>query len=146
MQTFQEVFDRAGYQGEARNVGRAFRVRLESLLQGSKGKLLDTMRSSDFGALLVSPTVIEMNDIQDAEEKAVLAAFVLDRVRAAAKHRGSSGGELQHVTVLEEAHRLLAKANVGGGDAASGSQAKADSVRAFCEAIADSGRWEKDSF
>lgn len=137
MNSYQVIFDKAGYEGEAKNIGRAFRVRIESLLQGSKGKLLDTMRSSDFAALVAKPTVIEMNDVSDADEKAVLAAFLLDRVRAVAKRRGSTGGELRHVTVIEEAHRLLAKSHVGSGDAASGSQAKADSVRAFCEAIAE---------
>jgi DNA helicase HerA-like ATPase len=134
---YRLVFNEIGYEGEARNIGLAFQTRLESLLQGSRGKLLDTVHSSDFDDLLTKPVVIEMNDIQDADEKAVLAAFMLDRIRAGAKNRGSSGGQLRHVTVIEEAHRLLAKANVGSGDASSGDQVRADSVRAFCEAIAE---------
>jgi DNA helicase HerA-like ATPase len=137
LSAYRSVFTEIGYEGEAKNIGLAFQTRLESLLQGSRGKLLDTVASSDFDLLLTKPLVIEMNDIQDADEKAVLAAFVLDRIRAGARNRGSSGGELRHVTVIEEAHRLLAKANVGSGDAASGDQARADSVRAFCEAIAE---------
>ncbi|MGX7681579.1 ATP-binding protein [Jatrophihabitans sp. DSM 45814] len=137
MNVYQAVFDKAGYEGEARNIGRAFKVRLESLLQGSRGKLLDTVRSSDFPSLMARPTVIEMNDIHDADEKAVLAAFVLDRVRSAAKRRGSTGGQLRHVTVVEEAHRLLAKGNLGSDDAASTAHARADSVRGFCEAIGE---------
>jgi DNA helicase HerA-like ATPase len=134
---YRIVFNEIGYEGEATNIGLAFQTRLESLLQGSRGKLLDTVRSSNFDDLLTKPVVIEMDDIQDADEKAVLAAFVLDRIRAGAKNRGSTGGELRHVTVIEEAHRLLAKANVASGDAASGDQARADAVRAFCEAIAE---------
>jgi hypothetical protein len=134
---YRIVFSEIGYEGEARNIGLAFQTRLESLLQGSRGKLLDTVQSSNFDLLLSKPVVIEMDDIQDADEKAVLAAFLLDRIRAGAKRRGSTGGQLRHVTVIEEAHRLLAKANVGSGDATSGDQARADSVRAFCEAIAE---------
>jgi DNA helicase HerA-like ATPase len=134
---YRLVFNEIGYQGEAKNIGLAFQIRLESLLEGSRGKLLDTVQSSDFDSLLSKPAIVEMNDIQDADEKAVLAAFVLDRIRAGAKSRGSTGGELRHVTVIEEAHRLLAKAHAGNGDAVSGDQAKADAVRAFCEAIAE---------
>jgi hypothetical protein len=134
---YRVVFGEIGYEGDAKNIGLAFQTRLESLLQGSRGKLLDTVESSNFDVLMSKPVVIEMNDIQDADEKAVLAAFLLDRIRAGAKSRGSTGGELKHVTVIEEAHRLLAKANVGSGDSASGDQARADSVRAFCEAIAE---------
>jgi hypothetical protein len=134
---FREVFTRIGYRGDAENIGLAFQTRLESLLQGSRGKLLDTVQTSDFVSLLRKPTVIEMNDIQDADERAVLAAFILDRVRAGAKSRGSSGGVLRHVTVIEEAHRLLARASVPSGDNDSGDKQRSDSVRAFCEAIAE---------
>ncbi len=130
-------FESIGYRGEAENLGRAFEARLDGLLQGSRGKLLDTLHSSDFAALLSKPTVVEMNDIVDADEKAVLAAFLLDRVRAGAKRRGSTGGELKHVTVIEEAHRLLAKSNARSGDPESGDRQRSDSVRAFCEAIAE---------
>ncbi|MGY1774079.1 ATP-binding protein, partial [Blastococcus sp. SYSU D00813] len=137
LRTFTEVFDGIGYQGEARNIGLAFQVRLQSLLQGGRGKMLDTVSSVDFDELLSGPVVVELNDIADADERAVLSAFVLERVRASAKARGSSGGRLRHVTVLEEAHRLLGRAGQHSGDAASGDQARADSVRAFCEAIAE---------
>lgn len=132
---YRTVFAEIGYQGDAKNIGLGFQARLEGLLQGSRGRMLDTVHSSDFDDLLSRPVIFEMNDIQDADEKAVLAAFLLDRVRAGARNRG--GGNLRHVTVIEEAHRLLAKASVGSGDAASGDQARADSVRAFCEAIAE---------
>ncbi|RBY74803.1 hypothetical protein DQ239_18595 [Blastococcus sp. TF02-09] len=137
LRSFRQVFDDIGYQGEARNIGLAFQVRLESLLQGGRGKMLDTVESVDFDELLRAPVVIELNEIADVDERAVLAAFVLERVRAAAKARGSSGGRLRHVTVLEEAHRLLGRSGQNSGDAASGDQARAESVRAFCEAIAE---------
>jgi DNA helicase HerA-like ATPase len=134
---YRLVFDDIGYEGEARNIGLGFQARLESLLQGSKGKLLDSVESTNFEQLLARPVVIEMNDIQDADERAVLAALILDRVRAAARGRGSTGGKLTHLTVIEEAHRLLSKASSTSGDSNSGDQARTESVRAFCEAIAE---------
>ena len=137
MTAFDAVFAELGYQGEARDIGRAFHARLSSLIQGSRGKVLDTVPSTNFSALLGKPVVVEMHDVNDPDEKAVMAAFLLDRVRAEAKRRGSAGGVLKHVTVIEEAHRLLSAASAGAGDAASGNQARSDSVRAFCEAIAE---------
>lgn len=134
---YSAVFAEIGYAGEAKNIGLAFQVRLESLLQGSRGKLLDTVQSSDFENLAEKPVVLELNEILDPDEKAVLAAFLLDRVRAGAMKRGSSGGELRHVTVIEEAHRLLSKADQGSGDPSSGDQARSAAVRSFCEAIAE---------
>jgi hypothetical protein len=134
---FMAEAQRIGYQGEARNIERGLDARVESLLTGSLGKLLDTVTSSNFDDLLSVPVVIEMNDLYDADNQAVLAAFVLERVRFGAKRRGGSAGRLRHVTVVEEAHRLLAKANSGTADVDSGNQARADSVRMFCEAIAE---------
>lgn len=134
---FHNEFAAIGYVGEAGNIGLAFQTRLEGLLQGSRGKMLDTVQSSDFADIFSKPVVVEMSDIHDPEDKAILAAFLLDRIRAEAKRRGSTGGELRHVTVLEEAHRLLGRASLVSGDAAVGDQTRSDSVRAFCEAIAE---------
>jgi hypothetical protein len=89
------------------------------------------MESVDWEPLMQAPMVVELDSIRNPEEKAVLAAFVLDRVRAAAKRQGSSGGELRHVTVFEEAHQLLAKTE-GPSESA-----RAASIRAFCDDIAE---------
>ena len=136
--TFQAVFDAVGYEGEARNIGRAFQARLSGLLSGSRGRMLDTVPSTDFAALLEAPVLIELQDIPDTDERALVAALVLGRVRAAAERRGNSGGELRHVTLLEEAHRLLSGS--AGPVAAAEGQAesgRSEAVRMFCEAIAE---------
>lgn len=135
--TFQRVFHSRGYRGDALNVGVAFQTRLEGLLRGSRGRMFDTVRSSDFTALLGGPVVFEMADIADADERALIAAFILARVRAEAVRRGSSEGRLVHVTLIEEAHRLLGKGDAGRTDPESGASTRSESVRAFCEAIAE---------
>jgi DNA helicase HerA-like ATPase len=136
MGCFVEGFEEAGYVGEARNVASAMATRLNSLLRGSKGRVLDTVESVDFRPLLTKPVVVEMDHISDPDEKAVMALFILDRLRADARLMGSSGGRLRHVTVIEEAHRLLAKAghSVTGDDA---QNARSAGVEAFCNAIAE---------
>lgn len=131
LRAFDEVFDEAGYRGEAMNIAAAGRVRLGSLVRGSLGKVLDTARSSDLTDLLSRPTVVELDELPDNDDKAVMAALLLDRVRASARQRRAAG--LAHVTVVEEAHRLFA-----GGKAAPGETSGRDrAVEAFTEAIAE---------
>lgn len=134
--SFQAVFNDVDYQGEALNVGRAGRVRLESLLSGSRGRMIDTVESIDFGELLKKPVVLELADIKDPDDLAIVSSFILDQVRAYAEARRSTRGQLRHVTVIEEAHRLLST-----GDARIVSSddlnARAGLVRALAEAIAE---------
>jgi DNA helicase HerA-like ATPase len=132
---FRQVFAAHGYTGESRNMAAAVQVRLGNLLRGSRGRFLDTLDSTDFDELMSRPVVIELDEVADAEDKAIISAFVLDRIRAAARRRGSSGGQLRHVTVLEEAHRLLREPASGGDRVQSSPQA--DAVRAFSDAIAE---------
>jgi hypothetical protein len=106
-QAFDECFQEAAYVGEARNVSGAFGVRLKALLAGASGRMLDTAVSTDFEVILTQPCVFEMRDLEAAEDKALLAALLLHRVRSRATQEGSSGGKLRHVTVVEEAHRVL---------------------------------------
>ena len=125
--------DDYGYSGEVRsNLLAALRLRLRSLTRGSRGLLLDTVEGVDFAELMQGPVVMELDEVTDRDDKAILAAFILDRVQAAARSRGSTGGQLKHVTVLEEAHRLLGR--VVGAVAETPQTA---AIRAFCDAIAE---------
>lgn len=129
---YEDVVRSHGYSQEIRdNLTAAISARLTTMMRGARGRLLDSMESVDWGPLMQVPVVIELDSIRNPEEKAVLAAFVLDRVRAAAKYRGSASGQLRHVTVFEEAHQLLARIE---GPAES---ARATAIRAFCDDIAE---------
>ena len=135
LRSFDEVFDAAGYVGEARNVAAALRVRLRSLLRGSRGRVFDTVESVDFEELLRRPVVVELHEVDDLDDKALAAMLLLDRLRASARRRGSSGGELRHVTVIEEAHRLLPRGVRHGPE--EGTNTRAAAVEAYCDAIAE---------
>ena len=137
LDSFDIIFAQQSYVGEARNIASAVRVRLRSLLRGSRGRVLDTVESVDFDALMRRPVVIELDEVADVSDKAVLSAFLLDRIRAAARARGSTRGRLAHVTVIEEAHRLLGQAAEYARDTTGGDNARADAVRSFTEAIAE---------
>lgn len=130
---YEEGFARHGYAGEIReNLIAALRLRLRSLTRGSRGLLLDTVESIEFDDLMRTPVVVELDDVADREDKAIIAAIFLDRIRAAARRRRSQGGGLAHVTVVEEAYRLLGRSI--GRDAET---PQAQAIRAFCDAIAE---------
>lgn len=133
--TFDEVFFAAGYRGEALNVGTAFQVRLRGLLAGSRGRVLDTVESSDPKEWLQYPAVIEM-DQAEADDVGIFSALFLQHVRAAANRRGRSR-TLQHVTVLEEAHAILGQSEKAGANGGDGDRLQADAMTAWCEAIAE---------
>jgi hypothetical protein len=132
---FNEEFHEAGYNGEALNVCAAFGVRLRGLLSGAIGQILDTTESTDVAALLRAPVVFELRDIEDPEDKALAGALLLQHIRASAAVRGSGEGQLRHVTVLEEAHRMLPAE--AGGSAETGQQTRTRAAEEFVNAIAE---------
>lgn len=79
--------------------------RIRSLLFGSKGRMLNTRRSGSFQSLMTRPTVLELDALND-EEKALVMLFLLTLLR---EHCRASrvDSQLQHVTVVEEAHRVM---------------------------------------
>lgn len=133
LDAYEDGFSEHGYSGEVRdNLLAALRLRLRSLTRGTRGLLLDTVESVDFAELMTAPVVIELDEIADRDDKAILAAFLLDRIRAAARARGSTSGQLAHVTVLEEAHRLLSRMT-----GITGETPQSAAIRSFCDAIAE---------
>ena len=88
------------------DIEAALKTRISSLLLGAKGAMLNTARSTPFTILLQHPTIIELKEIVDDEEKALITALILTRLREHIELQGQTI-HLRHVTVLEEAHRLL---------------------------------------
>ena len=112
--SFETIAAELEYRGEARNLIEALRVRLSSLLSGTKGRTLNTISSLDWVEVFKRPTVIELDAISDPEEKALLCSFIVSRVNAFARARGATRGQLAHVTLLEEAHQLLSGSDTEG--------------------------------
>ncbi|WP_187366273.1 ATP-binding protein [Trebonia kvetii] len=101
------------------------RVRLASLRHGTTGRFLEGGHPLDFGALLRSNVVLEIEDVGDDADKAFLMGTVLIRLaehlRLASRTAGQAAPGLAHLTVVEEAHRLLRRpepASQGGAGAA----------------------------
>lgn len=101
------VADEGGYSGEvASNIKAALLNRLESLLRGSIGRMMNTRASIGLPFLMQHNVVLEM-DALNADEKALMMMFMFTHIYEYAKESRGSNMGLQHVLVLEEAHNLI---------------------------------------
>ncbi|MFF7789337.1 helicase HerA-like domain-containing protein [Streptomyces sp. NPDC007991] len=106
-----EVVDNIGYGKEvADNVRGFIDVRLGSLRMGTPGWFFEAHHPIDMSSLLDRNVVLEIEDIGNDQDKAFFIGAVLIRIYEHLRvHRTDTtgGGGLRHVTVIEEAHRLL---------------------------------------
>jgi DNA helicase HerA-like ATPase len=98
------------------------KVRLSSLRLGTTGRFLEGGHPVDFGQLLRRNAILEIEDVGDDRDKAFLMGTVLIRLvehlRLARRHQPGPEPGLRHLTVFEEAHRLLRRPDADGGAAA----------------------------
>ena len=121
------------------------RVRLASLRQGTTGRFLEGGHQIDFGALMRNNVVLEIEDVGDDRDKAFLMGTVLIRLaehlrlthRAGAQSGQDGGATLRHLTVVEEAHRLLRRPDTAGGEGAGGPGAAGYAVEMFAGLLAE---------
>ena len=137
------VVDEAGYGKEVRVRGFVT-VRIGSLRLGTTGRFLDGGHPVDFAALLDSNVVLEIEDAGDDHDKAFLMGAVLIRLteHLRLRHRTepNAPAQLRHLTVIEEAHRLLRQPPPGAtiGAAAHAVEMFADllaEIRAYGEGL-----------
>ncbi len=83
--------------------------RLDNLTVGSKGRMLNTRVSIDVSALLDQKVVIELDELKDEQDKALMMGLLIGRVAEAVKQRHKVNSNFRHLTLIEEAHRLLEK-------------------------------------
>ena len=99
----QEVTDEVGYSKEVQSdIKGALKVRIGSLMTGAKGSMLNTRESYPIENLLNHPTIIEMEQIGDNDEKIFLMGLLLIRIYEYYKSKGSYTNYLKNILVLEE--------------------------------------------
>lgn len=87
--------------------------RLRSLTEGTLGRVLDAPQSVDFHAMLTRRVVIELEELQGGEEKALLMALLLGAINEAMRAHHAIDPEFRQLTLIEEAHRLLSRPEPG---------------------------------
>ena len=100
----------------AADVQGFIKVRLSSLRLGTTGRFFEGGHELDFARLRSRNVVFEIEDVGDDADKAFLMGAVLMRLSEHLRvkfrrHEGRQG--LTHITVIEEAHRLLRRAEPG---------------------------------
>jgi hypothetical protein len=133
------VLARKGYAGEVhQNMGAALRSRIKSLMVGAKGYALAAPRSIPVSELFGQPCVIELKDLADDEEKSFVMGLLLAMLYEHAESRQPdpevTGHRLQHITLIEEAHRLLRAPRAGGMESG---DAQGKAVTMFTDMLAE---------
>ncbi|MEE1079195.1 MAG: hypothetical protein UIC64_09140 [Agathobacter sp.] len=111
----------------------SMRARLKGLTVGSKGQMLNTPRSIDFVELLDKKVVLELEYIKSASEKSLIMGFILANLSEAIRVKYNQVGKksINHLTLIEEAHRLLSKYMPGD------SMNKKQGVEMFADMLAE---------
>jgi hypothetical protein len=102
------------YAGDARAIIKPSAVgRARQLVRGVNGSAFLTSLPGGIGPLLGHPVILELGALGSGDEQALMMALLLSAVT---EHRGTARGvssELVHVTLVEQAHRLLARSPDG---------------------------------
>jgi len=134
------VVDSLGYEEKiTMDVKAALKTRIGSLCIGGKGAMLDTRLSIPMDVLLSKPTILELESIGDDEEKAFIISLLITRLyeyRIAEKARNLMEEGLKHITLVEEAHRLLTKTPPEAGNLEM-VNTKAKAVESFCNILSE---------
>ena len=129
-----QVTKRRGYAGETySNIKAASAGRIGSLLRGSRGRMFSNQCSYPPDVLFTRPVILEMNDLSETDKELVVM-FLLTWLREYREKHANK--ELQHVTIVEEAHNVLSNAHsVGNSEISADTKAKA--VQAFSNMLSE---------
>jgi hypothetical protein len=133
-----QVIERRGYKDPVRsNVLGAATGRIGALLKGGIGRMLNTQQSIPFDELMRAPTVIELDLLSD-NERSLVMLFLLTTLREYCRTTRETA-TLQHVTLIEEAHRVMG-ATPHVADRETSADSRAAAVDLFSSALSE---WRK---
>jgi hypothetical protein len=134
-----EVVDGLGYDVKLeQDIKASLKTRVGSLRLGGKGLMLDVGHSVPMSDLLSRPTILELEQIGNDDEKAFVIGLILTRLyeyRRVQARLMDRLPPLQHVTVFEEAHRLLK--NVPTEVPTEGANTKGQAVETFANMLSE---------
>ncbi len=133
------VVNRLGYEERiAMDIRSALKIRINNLRLGGKGLMLDTVESVPIGEILRQPTVLELRAMGNDDEKTFVMGLLLTAIYEHYEANPGQGnnGRLRHLTLIEEAHRLLKNVPT---EKTSEDQAnmKGRAVEAFCNMLSE---------
>ena len=140
LRAMREVTKDLGYAGEVKsNIEAASIRRAQQLVHGVTASAFLTSLPNDIGGLLDHPVIVELKALGSGDEQALVMALLLTGVTEYYQATRGASADLVHVTVVEEAHRLLARQQ--GGKSAEDAQAKEKAAEAFANTLAENRKY-----
>lgn len=132
---FKEMMENMAYSKEIRgNIESAGLLRLTNLIE-QNSNIYDSINTVSIEDLLTAPTVLELNSIDNAEQKSLIIALLLINVCIYTKHNHVGDGELKNAILIDEAHVLLG-ARTGGNNGES-ADSQGTTIKALQDMIAE---------
>ena len=140
MRAMREVTRDLGYAGEVKaNIEAASIRRAQQLVHGVTASAFLTTTPNDMARLLDHPVILELKALGSGDEQALMMALLLNAITEHYQATRGASADLVHVTVVEEAHRLLARQQ--GGKSAEDAQAKEKAAEAFANTLAENRKY-----
>ena len=115
----RKILNGRGYSQEVANgLAAALDTRFQYLVRGKRGEILNVFRSTSYEKLFNQTTVVNLSKIANQKDKALIMSLLmlsLYEYRISAYNydencrRNAQKNELLHLTVVEEAHNVLAR-------------------------------------
>ena len=99
----------------SRNMKACLNTRIDSLMRGWKGEMLNTIYSTPWNELFDKPVVVNLSYVGDDVDKGFLMSLILQQLyeyrlaKAECDEMDFGDDSCKHLTVIEEAHRVMAK-------------------------------------
>lgn len=104
---FKNLMKNMDYSKDVRsNIESAGLLRLMNLIE-QNSNIYDSIHTVPIEDILTAPTIIELNSIDNAEQKSLIMALLLINVCVYTKHNHINDGKLQNVILIDEAHVIL---------------------------------------
>jgi hypothetical protein len=128
--TFKRIITESDYSGEVKgNLQSGGVFRLLNLIE-QNSNIFDTIYTVPIEDMLSKPTILELNSIDNTEQKALIMALLLINISVYTKNNQLGDGKLKNIILVDEAHVLL-----GGGPSLS--QDGVDSQGATIKSLQD---------
>lgn len=136
MKALPEIMENSLYSADTKSDYQgALITRVKSLTNGINGEIFcanDEISNED---LFDKNVIIDISRVGSTETKSLLMGILVMKLQEYRLHTGKMNADLQHVTVLEEAHNLLRKTSMAQSQESSNLQGK--SVEMLTNAIAE---------
>jgi hypothetical protein len=128
------------YAGEVKsNIEAASIRRAEQLTIGVAASAFFTDQPNDIAGMLSHPVILELKSLGSGDEQALMIALLLNAMTEHYQSVRGASPHLEHVTVIEEAHRLLQRSEGGRGQEQA--QAKEKAAEAFANTLAENRKY-----